>query len=178
MSAIAIIAGAAFRKAQRLYGGGACGAGLEFLLRARTVDPLADVWMGGLIGYLGGVLASLGVFDGVRQVFGRIRVEEGEKEAMLRLPRHEFAKAVLGLVPLAAWGGSFRGISTASFLTSGASWALPSALYWAGIDCVCGRALPFDTMHAISTAVFLVILYGPWMRKLARIKKKYALLGG
>ena len=39
-------------------------------------------------------------------------------------------------------------------------------------------ALPFDTMHAISTVVFLAILYGPWMRKLARIKKKYALLGG
>ena len=43
---------------------------------------------------------------------------------------------------------------------------------------VYAAALPFDTMHAISTAVFLVILYGPWMRKLARIKKKYALLGG
>ena len=43
---------------------------------------------------------------------------------------------------------------------------------------VYAAALPFDTMHAISTVVFLVILYGPWMRKLARIKKKYALLGG
>ena len=39
-------------------------------------------------------------------------------------------------------------------------------------------ALPFDTTHGIAAAVFLVALYGPWMRKLARIRKKYALLGG
>ena len=43
---------------------------------------------------------------------------------------------------------------------------------------VYAAALPFDTTHGIATAVFLVALYGPWMRKLARIRKKYALLGG
>lgn len=38
-----------------------------------------------------------------------------------------------------------------------------------------GAGLPFDTAHAVSTVVFLALLYAPWRRKLDRIKRKYAL---
>ena len=36
-------------------------------------------------------------------------------------------------------------------------------------------ALPFDTTHALATVAFLAVLYAPWRRKLARVKRKYAL---
>jgi hypothetical protein len=32
----------------------------------------------------------------------------------------------------------------------------------------------FDLAHAVSTVVFLALLYAPWSRKLARIKAKFA----
>ena len=40
---------------------------------------------------------------------------------------------------------------------------------------VYAAAIPFDTTHAVATVVFLAILYAPWRRKLARVKRKYAL---
>lgn len=35
---------------------------------------------------------------------------------------------------------------------------------------------PFDIMHGIATVFFLLVLYGPWRKKLERIKNKYALV--
>ena len=42
------------------------------------------------------------------------------------------------------------------------------ALIWA-------PAIPYDVAHATSTLVFLVLLWGPWRRKLARLKVQYGL---
>mgnify|MGYP004473455509 CR=1 FL=1 len=36
-------------------------------------------------------------------------------------------------------------------------------------------ALPFDVLHGVATAVFLLALYLPWQRKLARVKRKFGL---
>lgn len=36
-------------------------------------------------------------------------------------------------------------------------------------------ALPFDIIHGVATAVFLLALYFPWERKLARVKRKFGL---
>lgn len=38
-----------------------------------------------------------------------------------------------------------------------------------------GAALPLDAIHAVSTVVFLGVLYMPWRKKLTRIKEKFAL---
>ena len=36
-------------------------------------------------------------------------------------------------------------------------------------------ALPLDTAHAVSTVVFLLLIFAPWQRKLERIRTKYDL---
>lgn len=38
-----------------------------------------------------------------------------------------------------------------------------------------GAGLPFDLVHSAATVVFLLLLYAPWVRKLTRIRDKYAL---
>lgn len=40
---------------------------------------------------------------------------------------------------------------------------------------VYAAALPFDIAHGIATVAFLLILYAPWRRKIARVKAKYGL---
>lgn len=36
-------------------------------------------------------------------------------------------------------------------------------------------AFPFDVLHGVATVVFLLALYAPWGKKLARVKRKYNL---
>ncbi|MGI6045973.1 MAG: ECF transporter S component [Eggerthellaceae bacterium] len=43
---------------------------------------------------------------------------------------------------------------------------------------VYAAALPFDLIHGAATVIFLKLLYGWWMPKLDRIKRKYALMDG
>ena len=50
-------------------------------------------------------------------------LSDGAKEAMLRPSRATSSRRLFWALSLWLHGGSFRGISTASFLTSGASWA-------------------------------------------------------
>ena len=40
---------------------------------------------------------------------------------------------------------------------------------------VYAAALPFDIAHGVATVAFLLILYAPWRRKIARVKVKYGL---
>ena len=175
VSAIAIIAGAAFGRRSGFMVGAIAALVSNFFFGQGPWTPW-QMYGWGLIGYLGGVLAQLGVFNGVRQVFGRIHVaDDGENVA--ERSRCDFAKAILGLVPLVVWG--FASGYVYGFVLN--IWSIvgfyhPQSIGQALI--VYAAALPFDTMHGIATAVFLVALYGPWMRKLARIRKKYALLGG
>ena len=42
----------------------------------------------------------------------------------------------------------------------------------------CAAGLPFDLIHAASTAFFLWILAAPIIQKLERVKVKYGLMGG
>lgn len=41
---------------------------------------------------------------------------------------------------------------------------------------VYAAALPLDATHAVATVLFLLALYAPWRRKLARIRAKYGLV--
>lgn len=175
VSAIAIIAGAAFGRRSGFMVGAIAALVSNFFFGQGPWTPW-QMYGWGLTGYLGGVLAQLGVFNGVHQVFGRIHVaDDGENVA--ERSRRDFAKAILGLVPLVVWGfvsGYVYGLVLNIWSIVG--FYHPQSIAQALI--VYAAALPFDTMHGIATAVFLVALYGPWMRKLARIRKKYALLGG
>ncbi len=40
---------------------------------------------------------------------------------------------------------------------------------------VYAAALPFDIAHGVATVAFLLVLYAPWCRKLARVKRAYGL---
>ena len=40
---------------------------------------------------------------------------------------------------------------------------------------VYAAALPFDIAHGVATVAFLLVLYAPWRRKIARVKVKYGL---
>lgn len=176
VSAIAIIAGAAFGRRSGFMVGAIAALVSNFFFGQGPWTPW-QMYGWGLIGYLGGVLAQLGAFDGVRQVFGRVRVEPGAPDAPGSDSRQAFAKAIVGLIPLVVWG--FASGYVYGFVLN--IWSIvgfyhPQSIGQALI--VYAAALPFDTTHGIATAVFLVALYGPWMRKLARIRKKYALLGG
>ncbi len=44
-----------------------------------------------------------------------------------------------------------------------------------GLLAVCASSLPFDAVHGIATAAFLVALYLPWRRKLLRVERRYGL---
>lgn len=46
---------------------------------------------------------------------------------------------------------------------------------FAQVVAVYAAALPFDAVHAVATAAFLLALYAPWTRKLVRIRRKYGL---
>lgn len=43
------------------------------------------------------------------------------------------------------------------------------------IFAVYAAALPFDIVHGVATAAFLLVLYEPWRRKLRRVKAKYGI---
>ena len=51
--------------------------------------------------------------------------------------------------------------------------AVPSWQLWLA---TCASGFVFNLIHAGATAVFLLLLYQPLLRKLARVKEKYGLL--
>lgn len=46
---------------------------------------------------------------------------------------------------------------------------------WAGAFTRVLAAVPFDAMHSLATALFLAVLYAPWMRRIERVVRKYDL---
>lgn len=51
-------------------------------------------------------------------------------------------------------------------------------LTWASVAGAFAAAFALDLTHGVATVVFLFALYGPWRRKLQRIKRKYDLVLG
>lgn len=49
-------------------------------------------------------------------------------------------------------------------------------LTWESALFAYSASLVFDSTHGVSTAIFLLAIYAPWRKKLARIKEKYALV--
>lgn len=48
-------------------------------------------------------------------------------------------------------------------------------LTWPAVIAAYAAGLPFDLIHSVATVAFLLVIYAPWGRKLARIKRKYEL---
>lgn len=159
VSAIAIIAGAAFgRRAGFMVGALAAFVSNLFFGQGPWTPWQMYAW--GLVGYLGGVLAAAGAFGDVRK----------------RLPdeRQPRRTRVLHLLPLVIWGLA-SGFLYGLVLNV---WSIVGFYHPEGIAqmlIVYAAAVPFDAVHGVATALFLLVLYRPWMRKLERVKRKYAL---
>ena len=100
----------------------------------------------GAVGYLGGALARTGLFDAGD---GGVRIA--------------------ALAPFGFASGLFYGLIINAFDVI----AYVRPLTWQGALARFAMALPFDLMHGVATVVFLVALYGPWTRRIARVVRKY-----
>ncbi|MFR0796689.1 MAG: hypothetical protein ACLSHG_10730 [Oscillospiraceae bacterium] len=87
-----------------------------------------------------------------------------------------FAGRKVRLVPLLLYG-FFSVLIVYGVLLDTASMlmynAVPSWQLWLA---TCASGFVFNLIHAGATAVFLLLLYQPLLRKLARVKEKYGLL--
>ena len=54
--------------------------------------------------------------------------------------------------------------------------AFVEPITWATALATLVASLAFDGAHALSTVVFLALIYRPWVRKLNRVKTKYGIL--
>ncbi len=83
VSAIAVIAGAAFGRRSGFMVGALAALVSNFFFGQGPWTPW-QMYGWGLVGYLGGVLASLGAFDGVSQVFGLVRLSRTSRTLRFR----------------------------------------------------------------------------------------------
>jgi len=87
------------------------------------------------------------------------------------LAGHGWLKSLPAVCVFGFFAALFYGLILDSWVAIGgflsAAQATVLAVYLAG--------LPHSLVHAVSTAVFLALIYRPWCRKLERIKQKYAI---
>lgn len=169
LSAIAIIAGAAFGRRSGFMVGALAALVSNFFFGQGPWTPW-QMYAWGMVGYLGGLLATAGAFNGVWND-KKAAVEAAGSGAAGSLSG---VQRIFGFVPLVAWG-FISGILYGLVLNL---WSIfgfyhPETLAQALV--IYAAALPLDILHGVSTALFLVVLYRPWMRKLLRVKRKYAL---
>lgn len=147
LSAIAIIAGAALGPRNGFMVGALAAFTSNFFFGQGMWSPW-QMYAWGLVGYAGGVLAGTGAFD---RADGSVRVPS-----------------------LAVWGfcsGLLYGFVINAYDIIG----FVRPFTWAGALARLAAAVPFDLMHAASTAVFLVALYKPWTHRIGRVVAKYRL---
>lgn len=161
VSAIAVIAGAALGRRNGFMVGALAALVSDFVFGQGPWTPW-QMYAWGLIGYLGGVLAQIGAFNGVIPVLSVFN-------------SHMRLKTLIGLLPLVLYG-LFSGYLYGLIINL---WSIigfyhPQDITQAVI--LYAAAVPFDTVHGIATVFFLIVLFGPWTRKIERIKRKYALM--
>lgn len=145
VSAIAIIAGAALGPRSGFMVGSLAAFTSNFFFGQGMWTPW-QMYAWGAVGYLGGALARTGLFDAGD---GGVRIA--------------------ALVPFGFASGLFYGLIINAFDVI----AYVRPLTWQGALARFAMALPFDLMHGVATVVFLVALYGPWTRRIARVVRKY-----
>lgn len=148
VSAIAIIAGATLGRRNGFMVGALAALTSNFFFGQGMWSPW-QMYAWGLMGYLGGVLADAQVFDDPKSGSPR-----------------RWALAVCGLASGALYGLIINAYGVLGFVRP---------LTWQGALAYVTASLPFDAVHGAATAVFLVMLYGPWTRRIGRVVRKYGL---
>ena len=147
VSAIAIIAGASLGRRNGFMVGALAAFTSNFFFGQGMWTPW-QMYAWGMVGYAGGVVADAGAF---RRSDGRPR---------------RVALALVGVASGALYGVIINAYDVIGFL---------HPLTWEGALMRVAAAVPFDTVHGLATAVFLLALYVPWTRRIDRVVCKYAL---
>lgn len=150
VSAIAIIAGATLGRRNGFMVGALAALASNFFFGQGMWSPW-QMYAWGMVGYLGGVLASAGVFD--NRATGKPRM---------------VALVTCGLASGGLYGVIINAYGVLGFVRP---------FTWPGALAYVAASLPFDVIHGVATAVFLAVLYGPWTRRINRVVRKYGLRG-
>ncbi len=148
LSAIAIIAGATLGPRNGFMVGALAALTSNFFFGQGLWSPW-QMYAWGVVGYVGGALARVGILE--NRATGRPRT---------------WALVLMGLVSGALYGAIINAYGVLGFVRP---------LTWAGALAYVAASLSFDAMHGVATALFLVVLYGPWTRRIGRVVRKYGL---
>lgn len=155
VSAIAIVAGVAFGRKSGFMVGALAALASNFFFGQGPWTPW-QMYAWGMVGYGAGLLAKLPAASGV--------AAQGEK----LVDAHPALVYAYGFLSCLGYGFILNAWSILSFFHAQAAGA-------AGVLAVYAAALPFDLIHGAATVVFLLALYAPWRRKLARVRRKFGL---
>lgn len=200
VSAIAIIAGVAFGRKSGFMVGALAALASNFFFGQGPWTPW-QMYAWGLIGYGAGLLAMVPAKRRAVESKGSCRARsggiasdsaypvspDGETESAALsshqartdkenraldtrrlIDAHSAIVYAYGFLACLGYGFILNAWSILSFFHAQASG-------WAGILAVYATALPFDIVHGVATVVFLLALYGPWRRKLERVRRKFGL---
>lgn len=149
VSAIAIIAGATLGCRAGFLVGALAALTSNFFFGQGMWTPW-QMYAWGLVGYLGGVMARTGAF---------VRPDGSPRRLAL------------------AAAGLFSGFLYGAVINAYDVLAFVKPLTWEGAALRVAASLPFDAMHGVATAVFLLVLYVPWTRRIDRVVHKFDLRG-
>lgn len=200
VSAIAIIAGVAFGRKSGFMVGALAALASNFFFGQGPWTPW-QMYAWGLVGYGAGLLAMVPAKRRAVESKNSCRARSGEAtgvtcgllspdgeiESAALLPhqartdKENRALATRRLIdahPTIVYAYGFLACLGYGFILN--AWSILSFFHaqasgWAGILAVYATALPFDIVHGVATVVFLLALYGPWRRKLERVRRKFGL---
>ena len=147
VSAIAIIAGAALGRRNGFMVGALAALTSNFFFGQGMWTPW-QMYAWGAVGYVGGALADAGAFT---------RRDGGVRRSAL---------AVYGFLSGLLYGVIINTYDVISFV---------QPLTWAGAVARVAAAVPYDVVHGVATAFFLLVLYPSWTRRIERVVRKYGL---
>lgn len=200
VSAIAIIAGVAFGRKSGFMVGALAALASNFFFGQGPWTPW-QMYAWGLVGYGAGLLAMVPAKRRAVESKGSCRARsgkatgvtcgllspDGETESAALLPHQArtdkenracSTRRLIDAHPTIVYAYGFLACLGYGFILN--AWSILSFFHaqasgWAGILAVYATALPFDIVHGVATVVFLLALYGPWRRKLERVRRKFGL---
>lgn len=200
VSAIAIIAGVAFGRKSGFMVGALAALASNFFFGQGPWTPW-QMYAWGLVGYGAGLLAMVPAKRRAVESKGSCRARSrkapgvtcgllspgGETGSAALLPhqartdkenRALDTRCLIDVHPSIVYAYGFLACLGYGFILN--AWSILSFFHaqasgWAGILAVYATALPFDIVHGVATVVFLLALYGPWRRKLERVRRKFGL---
>lgn len=156
VSAIAIIAGVVLGRRSGFMVGALAALASNFFFGQGPWTPW-QMYAWGLVGWGAGALAQTGVFG--------VRPGASASPSARRRVVGTACLLVYGFVSSVAYGWILNAWTVLGFLHAHTTFQVLT---------VYAAALPFDIAHGVATVGFLLALWAPWQRKLARVLKSYA----